>query len=535
MYEGNRVAMAGPTSSPDSSLSLAQLVGGLFRQRWVFLLVASLIFGLALFWTFGTGKRYTSEMVLLVQNSRGNDVISSSQSGSAPPVGASDVSEEQLNSEIAILNSDDLLDQIVDPSWKNSSREHMSREQLEAHANAVRALRGQIRVAPVRSSHAISIKVVARSGSEARSTLNSLLDAFLQKQRQIGRPAGASALFAEEAEEYRKKLAAARLELANYQNQHGFVSLATREGELEGKVLDLQSQHRDVEVQIVDAEKRIAADTQELATLPERQPTIESTSPATGRLDQLSVLLLTLTNKRTELLTKYKPDDRLVKEVDQQLADTRASLREAAEVAPQSASTDVNPNWQAAQRDLMTGKVLLNGLLARRAKLAGQISTLSRQLSGTELQSGDFEGLAQKVAELENGYRAFVTKRDESLVSDLMDQHQWLNVAVAEYPTLSLSPSHPKPFTDLVLGAGAALLMAGCAVFLCEVTRQKIANPAELEAATRYPVLATVPFLPSQDRISAGASERPGFARSLRPGHGQHRREPAFEPNPASE
>ncbi len=66
-------------SETDSNLQSAGLTGpsgfieALFRHRWKFLLVVLCVFGLAVFWTYGTPKRFTSEMVILVQNARSNE------------------------------------------------------------------------------------------------------------------------------------------------------------------------------------------------------------------------------------------------------------------------------------------------------------------------------------------------------------------------------------------------------------------------------------------------------------------------------
>jgi uncharacterized protein involved in exopolysaccharide biosynthesis len=114
----------------------SDFVQALFRQRWKFLLVVLFVFGLALSWTYGTPKRFTSEMVILVQNARGNEVVTSAQTGNT--AAANDVTEEQLNSEVAVLNSNDILDEVVDPTWGKRSQESISQAELLAHETARR-------------------------------------------------------------------------------------------------------------------------------------------------------------------------------------------------------------------------------------------------------------------------------------------------------------------------------------------------------------------------------------------------------------
>ena len=150
-----------------------------------------------------------------------------------------------------------------------------------------------------------------------------LLDAFLRKQRDLGRLAWCIQVFGQQVEQYEKKLASARHDLAHYQNEHGFVSVGVQEGALEAKLLDLHAAARDADVQISELQRRIDVETKQVAETPERLSTLDQSSTATGAINELNVLLVTLQNKRAELVMKYKSTDRLVAELDQQIENTK--------------------------------------------------------------------------------------------------------------------------------------------------------------------------------------------------------------------
>ena len=76
--------------------------------------------------------------------------------------------------------------------------------------------------------------------------------------------------------------------------------------------------------EIAELKKRVQADTAAVNSIPSRQNTLERKVPDQGYIDQLNSLLVQFTNQRTELLTKYNADDRLVKQVDDQIASTKA-------------------------------------------------------------------------------------------------------------------------------------------------------------------------------------------------------------------
>ena len=86
-------------------------------------------------------------------------IVTSGQGGNT--AAPNDVTEEQLNSEVAVLNSNDLLDEVVDRDWRSRPQTSISHAELVAHQNAIRGLRSRLDVSPIRSSHAISVKMVA--------------------------------------------------------------------------------------------------------------------------------------------------------------------------------------------------------------------------------------------------------------------------------------------------------------------------------------------------------------------------------------
>jgi uncharacterized protein involved in exopolysaccharide biosynthesis len=135
--------------------------------------------------------------------------------------------------------------------------------------------------------------------------------------------------------------------------------------------------------------------------------------------------------------------------------------------------------------------------------LTAQLHDLRSKLAATEEKTSRFNSLQHQVSELESNYQIYTQKRDESLMRDAMDQHQLLNVAVAEEPTYSITPARPRPLTDSLLTLLTAMFMACFAVYVVDNRRSTFANARELEAVTRHPVLATVPISFMESPLSA--------------------------------
>jgi uncharacterized protein involved in exopolysaccharide biosynthesis len=492
--------------SEQTNASARSHVAALFRHRHLFLLTSAAIFCMSLALTFLVPSRYTSQMILLVQNARGNYVITPERT--TTPAVVSDVSEEQMNSEAEVLNSRDILDGVVDPGWSSTPAYQRTDEQSKAHDKAVDQLRKRLGINPVRKSHVIEVSVAANSPQVAHGELSRLLSLFLEKQRQMSRPPGTAHFFAGEANRYKSELEAAQGQLAAYQQRRKFVSVSDREATLERQITALDSQLGDTDVRLSETRDRIGTGREQLRTIPRRHATEERQLPNQLSVQQLATMLVTLQNKRTELLMKYQPQDRLVQETEKEIADTTATLHQAETASAQERATDVNPVWLQADGSLSQNRAELQALKTRRVKLSAQIAKLEGDLKGVEGSTVEFSALQRRVSGLENNYQLYTQKRDEAQIADAMDQQSLLNVAVVETPTYSVIPAKPKPVRDVLLGAFTALFLGSFALFFAETSRQTVATPRELEAVTQYPVLATVPFTSTLSRPPHGPGTR---------------------------
>ena len=490
------------------------IVESAFRYRSLVFQIVLGIMVLVVLYVLLAPRQYTSEMNILVRNSRPNYQITPERSNGSTP--QADVTEELINSEIEVLLSRDVADKVVDPAWSPSAENGGSAARIKAHEKAVTKLIGHLSVELLRKSNVIHVVYSARSPQAATATVEKLLAAFLVRQHDLERSSGASSFFASEQERYKRELDDAQQQLADYQQAHQVVSLPDKESSLEEQIVDLEQQLRTTDVLHTELANRLSSGQAQLLVLPQRQIMEQKRVPNILAMEQLGTMLATYRNQRTALLTKFLPNDRLVLEADQQIANTSEALRQATQVNPSEDSTDVNPVWQQVKSAVSQNAIDLGAASARRAGQAAQLATLRALLVATEQATVNFSTLEARVTELQGNYQLYTQKRDEAQIANAMDQQQLVNVAIAESPTFSATPSSPRVAVDLALGGFAAIFFATCAVFFAEMGRDTIASPAELEALTRARVLATVPFLDAgQVRLAdsllagAGAYSRP--------------------------
>jgi uncharacterized protein involved in exopolysaccharide biosynthesis len=481
-------------NATQSSTSIKEMILALFRHRRLFVWTVAIVFGLTLAITLLTRKEYSSEMNILVQNNRLDAVITPERSNGAFPPTA--VTDEQLSSEMQVLTSTDVADETVDPGWTSVPISAHSEEQIHAHDVAVAKFIKNLSVSIAQHSDIINVTYNDSSPRRAHDMLSRLLNIFLTKQRLMQEPGDAVSFFATAADHAKSDLDAAQQQLADFQQQQQMVNLPDKETTLSKQISDLQDQLHSTEAQIAEAEGRLNATTSALQSMPVRQSTQQRNGPNVLSVEQLSVMLTDLQNRRTELLTKYPPTERLVVELDQKIATTSAALDDAKRTGALETTTDVNPVWQQMNAASAQSRTDAVALRSRRDHLSAQIATLQAELSRVESSAVQYTTLQQKVAELQNNYQLYLQKRDEADLDNAMNLNHLLNVAIVEQPTFSARPVKPQVLTNLTMGGFSAIFLGICVVFFAEMGRTTFASAHELEIVSAHPVLATFPLDP---------------------------------------
>ena len=482
---------------PSTGVSVRAGVEAIFRQRRLFAIVVGVALGATAALTLLTPKQYLSQTKFLVQNSRTNVVVTP-QRTTAPNV-VSGVTEEQVNSEIEILHSRDVLDPIADPGWKDLKPAERTEEANLQHEKILKGFEKRLMTSIVRQTDVIEVSLMADTPELARDQLRKVSAAYLEKRRNLQRPQGSSEFFGAEAERIRNGWDAANQQLVNFQKEHQLLSLPDREEELNTMISEGEQDLLTADVNEKEISSRLEESSKQLQNLPARRDTEDKVVPHYQSLEQLNTLLVELMNSRSQLLTKYQPNDRLVLEMNEQIATTSAALDKATQSGSHEHSTDVDPAWQQVRTNSIQDEIALKASQSHKEKLETQVAGFRRQLSTLQGYTAEFNNLQAKADELKDNYQLYTQKRDEAQMEDAMDAQNMTNVGVAQQPTISYIPEKPKIVIDLLLGGVTAFFMGLCAVYFADSGRRTVATPRELDQVSAYPVLATVPVMPGLD------------------------------------
>jgi uncharacterized protein involved in exopolysaccharide biosynthesis len=499
------------TGFGSNPISLRDGAGAIFRRRGLVLFTfLAVVIGTVVV-TLMQPNRYDSRMKILVKNQRVDVAITpEATAGMNAPTVDNDVSENQINSEIELLTSKDLLTQVVNETglakYEVGLFGRPAPESVRVES-AVNHLTKDLAISPVRKANIITVSYSSGSPQLAAAVLKKLGELYLEKHLKLNHPTGASDFFKDKADEYETQLKEAEQRLTDFQQTNNLVILSQQKELTLQKTADARSRMLEAEAALNEATNRIARVEEQLAAIPKRITTQSRQLPNQYSAERLNTMIVELQNRRTQLLTKYRPDDRLVREVDQQIRTTQDALTRAEQKTSVEEATDLNPLRQTLETELSRARLDQSGAKARRDTLAGQLQQYDASLKKLESDTGKHDDLQREKTQAEENYQLYAKKREEARIADELDRQKITNVSIAEAATVAQIPSAPNRPVNLILGFFLAGFLSLGSVFSAEMLSDAVHTPRQLEAMTGALVLATVPE--KSRRILLRASREP--------------------------
>jgi uncharacterized protein involved in exopolysaccharide biosynthesis len=471
--------------------TLRDVVAVLFRQRGVMFAAFVVVLGAAAVSGVWVPK-YDAEMKILVQRQRSDTIVT--PAANAPAQFSGDqISEEDLNDEVQLLNSDDLLREVVlATGLAPKPRSATDRDGDVKIAIAVRKLSEDLKIDAVPKANVISVHYAARDPKTAARVLNALAAAYMEKHLQVDRPTGELKFFDQQAEQYKQRLDQAQAKLTAFTRGTGVVSAELERDSALQQADQFDSVASQAQSQVVETEQRIQALSVQLRTLQPRITMAVRTSDNPQLLQQLKSTLLNLELKRTELLTKYAPSYPLVQAVDEQVAEAQRSISAEGNNPLRDETTDLDPDYQWIRSELTKAQADLSGLKARAAasaSVAEQYRATARRLDEAGIVQ---QNLLENAKTQEDNYLLYVHKREEARISNALDERGILNVALAEAPVVPALPKRSLlsvALLTLVLGITTSFSTA----FTVDRMDPTFRTPDELAGYLAAPVLAALP------------------------------------------
>ena len=427
----------------DSGLNLVTILALLVKRRLLLLGLFALLFTPVVAYVMTLPNRYDAEVKLILKKNRAEVSVA----GTSQPPAA--VGEAEVAAEIELLKNHELYEQVAREAGLvgNSPNGAGARR---ASAEAVQQLEGNLRIQQIGKTSIISLRNTSGSAEIAAMVPNRLAELYIRKHIEVHGGGDASRFFDERTTHFQTQLDEAQRALAHFR-QTGDVSLLNEQKQAYlRRATDLKVALEEAESQSRDAEVRLRMLEQQRKAQPLQVETGSRTVRTSALAERLKGSLIDLQTKRAELVTKYDPQYRLVKDVDQQLADTRAALERESQPQLADSSQAPNPLRQSLESESLRLESQAAGLRARKTVIAKDLTEYRTRQSRLEQLTANHNDLERSVKIAEENYLLYQRKLEEARLGDALDQRRILNVAVLERATVPVLPA-PRHRTYLLL------------------------------------------------------------------------------------
>jgi uncharacterized protein involved in exopolysaccharide biosynthesis len=474
-------------TTESKSIELKDILRIIYRRRWVILSTFVLTTAGVIAATLELPKQYETRMKVLVRNDRPDMIVSPDHNSTSDYHG--ETSEAQVNSEIELLTSNDLLKQVVIKCGLDR-RQHVADSET-AIERAVERLQTDLKVGAARKANIIVVGYVDTDPRRAVSVLSNLESLYLEEHLRVHGVPGTYEFFKREADRYQKEMKQAEDKLDRYRQRENIVSLTDQKYVTMQKAVESENSLMQADATIGEYTQKIAEARRQLGTAEPRVVTQSRTLSNQFSVERFQTMLAELQNRRTQLLAKFQPDDRLVQEIDKEIADTRAALDKAIKLNGVEEATDVNPVHQALQIDIAKEENELAGITSKRQSLARQMAIYKQQMMRLANATTEFDDLVRLEKEAEDKYLLYEKKTEEARITESLDQQKIANVTIAENPMEPHKPSKPNVKLNIAMGTLLAFFLSLGVAFAAEYFRDEtVRDVGELEELTKLPVLA---------------------------------------------
>ncbi len=411
---------------------------------------------------------FRSHMKLLVRTGREETVMASGQQ--TADASLRHVSEEDVNSEMELLRSHDLLEAVVRDCDLAPHLDGPDRQQ-RATELAVQKLYRNLEISAVRKTNVIDIAYYADSAAVAGSVLRDLNAKYLSLSIAAHGAPDSTRFFTDELEGSRRRMLLAQQQATDFRLASKIFDPAQQRTGLVGQLSSIRERLQDTIAQVTEQMSRRHALQSQSTGLPNRIATQEQTSVNKPLIENLEARLNDLKTNRILLSAKYKKDDALITTVDQQILNTTQQLNQISTPRVTDQTSDLNPLQQSIIAELSTNAVLIQALVTRENALRSEQATVLASLNDLDQKAVSLANLERTQSEAQNSYTLFDQRLEESRIATQMDQQKIANVAVVENPVASPIPISPSLRFDLLIGLCSGALLGFLISWLLETLR----------------------------------------------------------------
>jgi uncharacterized protein involved in exopolysaccharide biosynthesis len=340
----------------------------------------------------------------------------------------------------------------------------------------------------------------------AAKVVNEVSSLYLDQHLAVHRTPQNVKFFQEQSDLLKNKLEQAEERLEALRKKHNITSLEQQRTLLLGRSSDLNSGLNETISLEVETEKRIGLLRRQLASVPQTISQGEETDQNQNPylINTLEARLVELQLKEKELLTKYTDESRLVQNVKDEIRVVEQKLEEYSTKRYGRKTSGVNPTHQRLKEELFRNEAELEALKAKKIAQKEHLDELQVKLENLNQVELELRQLEQGIEVDRENYRLYLTKVEESRISEAMDSEKIASVSLIGPARPPRKPVSPKILLNLLIGIFLGIFGSLTLALFREYLDDRIEKIEDVENELQLPVLASIPIF-EQKAVGAGS------------------------------
>ena len=475
--------------------SLRDFLHVIFKRKNQILLFFAVTVCTVVIGTFLTKPVYEARAQILVKMGRENLFIPPSSTNSQI---INFNRDNQINSEIELLKSRSLAENVIKSLGPETIYKNLD------HKNPVLRFQKSLSVEGIKKSDVIAISFKHKDPKIAAKIVNTLANAYFDEHLLVHKNPQSYNFFEDQSQVLKTRLEQSEAALETFKKQNRVTALDEQQKLLLKHNADLNAELNRTLSQEAETKNRILQIRQQLDKTPETIPQGKEVDHNPYLIGNLEARLVELQLKEKELLMKYTPQSRLVKNVKEEIQMVQEKLAQNEKKQYGKSSVGLNTTYQRLQEELFRNQAEGKALVAKREIQNTQLTNFQGKLEQLNQMEVKLNQLEQSVDVNRQNYRLYLAKFEESRISDAMDNKKMANVSLMQSAFTPLKPVSPKVLLNIVL----AIFLGGFGglglAFFGEYLDDSLEKPEDVEKELQLPVLASIPELTEIDKLKVG-------------------------------
>ena len=354
-------------------------------------------------------------------------------------------------------------------------------------------LQANLSVMPNPGTNTLQISFLGRDPEKSARFVNTVTDLYIDHHNRVYRHEGMGKFYKDQLAILQAQMTGAQEQLRVYLRENGIVDAEQEIRLLNQDIIDQDKTLKGHRGKILATQRKLQQVGEQITKTPLQIPSTEEYS-SNPTQTAYKAKLAELEIERLKLLERYMPSDRMVRDVESQIANVKGRAGSERDRILTKETVRSNELYTELQRNQMSLQTLLADAQAREPSLAARLEATRQRL--TELRDKQFAiaNLQQEADQKKYAYDTYFKKQEEARITEAMTDQSVVSIAVLDRAMPPLEPQNGV-LLPLLLGILGGLALSTSTAVAVEFLSRRLRFEEEVERYLEIPVLAVIPDL----------------------------------------